>query len=259
MDRATAPPTVLLTRSAAQNSETIAALRALDAERGALGVDYVAVATSDLAPVPPSAAERAALLAALARADAVAVTSRAALDAAVALDLRDALAGAPCGLAVVGAASAHRAEALGLRAAIVADPPTATGLAATLSARFAAAGRASAEVVWLAGDRALPDLGDALTAAGHRVRRCVLYHNAAVPLPDAPPPADVVVFHAPSAAERLLAVWPALASRPCVAIGPTTAEALRSQHGVRRVHVAQAPTPAALADAIALALDGGDP
>lgn len=241
-------PVVLLSRSAEDNARTAADLAAALLQGHDLPATIATLATRRRVLPVHDASEVSALAAAIAGADAVACTSRAALDAADELGLRGALAAAS--LMVVGKATADHARRYGLEPTLVAGRPTAAGLAESLVHRWRDAGPRT--VVWLCGDRALPDLADGLRAVGHRVVQHEIYGSEDVALPDTPPAVDVTVFHAPSAAERIFTAYPALLQCPAVALGETTAAALR-RHGVRVVHVAEEPTMAALADAVAAA------
>ena len=161
----------------------------------------------------------------------------------------------------VGAATAAAAEALGMAVDVVAqEPATATSLADALRERLrpahdrVLAGKATV-VLWPRGRDARPDLKDALTAWGCTVEELIVYANA---LPAAPLPAlvercllaDAVLVAAPSACARLLGWAPQLADRPFVAIGPTTAAALRDHHGIEPVAVAASPTDEACLAAV---------
>lgn len=241
-------PVVLLSRSAEDNARTAADLAAALLQGHDLPSTILTLATRRRVLLVHEASDVSALAAAIAGADAVACTSRAALDAANELGLRERLAAAT--LAVVGDATADHARRHGLEPTLVAGRPTAAGLAESLVQRWRDAGPRT--VVWLCGDRALPDLADALRAAGHHVEQRAIYGSEDVALPATTPVVDVTVFHAPSAADRIFAAYPALLQRPAVALGETTAAALR-RHGVRVVHVAEEPTTAALADAVAAA------
>ena len=124
-------------------------------------------------------------------------------------------------------------------------------------------------MLFLAGDKALPTMPTQLTAAGFRVEQLCVYETQ--PRPDlaaaleayaagvAHPPAWVGVF-SPSgahAARPVLDAWARQGTR-FAAIGPTTAAAL-VECSLVAAAVAEAPTPAGLAAAIAEAEQQGAP
>jgi uroporphyrinogen-III synthase len=107
------------------------------------------------------------------------------------------------------------------------------------------------------GDRARPELPSALRARGFTVREVVAYRT--IPEADArravallaPGAVDVVVFASPSALEGLLTAVArdAIARHAIVAIGPTTAAAVRARTG-RDPLVAEEPSADAILRAI---------
>lgn len=91
-----------------------------------------------------------------------------------------------------------------------------------------------------------PELTVRLAAAGHAITHAIVYANTEPPRPHAPllhqaEEARAIYLAAPSAADRLLAWAPRLRHCPLVAIGPTTAAALRQHHGVMAVAVSSTP------------------
>jgi len=148
--------------------------------------------------------------------------SRSAVEAWTALGLP--LPESPHGpqLGAVGAATASALKRIGGRVDVIGDPPTAEGLARTFLARRDARG----PVGLPRGDRARPTLERALRDAGLTTRALTLYETTRRPWrSDAPP--DAVVVASPSAVEGLPDDVDEAAA--LVAIGPTTAAALRAR------------------------------
>ncbi len=200
----------------------------------------------------------------------------------------------------IGAIGPKTAAALadaGARVDLIADPATAHGLAAAFLRHPDARG----PVGLPQGNRARPDLAEALEGAGLEVRTAVVYDTVAQPWPGVDAPSDTgpgaspegahdaagsgaandaagsegadavagvgapepesdavpdaIVLASPSALEAL----PASVARAArlVALGPTTAEAIRA-HGYRAV-TADDPDPASVVRAVARALDASGP
>lgn len=166
--------------------------------------------------------------------------------------------------AVLGAVGAHEVRA---RVAAIGERTAARLAAAGIGAWRPSRqqGEALAEelpasdgdVLLARADRALAALPERLRARRFRVREVVAYRT--VPGADraralallAPGAVDVVVFASPSAVEGLLMTVPIedVASHVVIAIGPTTARAVRESVG-REPVVADAPTVDALVRAI---------
>ncbi|MBP8805439.1 MAG: uroporphyrinogen-III synthase [Kofleriaceae bacterium] len=222
----------------------------LGAYARALAPRFTAVALPVLVEVALTAEEIDALMAAVscpgpallwlasARAVAPAVaalqTAGIALPRAVTVGERTAAAARAAGLA---------AESLGDDAVAAASALVARGLEGTaVIAPRAAGGRDDGLAI--------------LTAAGAQVRAATAYRLAPRAADDpalteglaALPTAAAVLVFAPSQAAALLALCPT--PPPCVAIGATTAAALR-ERGVPPAAVATRPTPAAMAAALA--------
>lgn len=150
----------------------------------------------------------------------------------------------------VGERTAAAARAAGLEAESLGDD------AVTAASALVARGVAGVAVVAPRAEGGRDDGLAILTAAGARVHAVTAYRL--VPrAPDDPalaeglaalPTAAAVLVFAPSQAAALVALCPA--PPPCLAIGATTAAALR-ERGVPPAAVATRPTPAAMAAALA--------
>lgn len=196
-------------------------LRAIE-ERGGRGVHLPCIEHEELT----GAATRAALSAALERADWLALTSRRGA-AAVA-----ALGGAPARVrvAAVGPATADACRALLGRCDLVASEESGRGLAEELAARLGAEGPANALVVVAAAEDGRRDLEERLPAAGARVERVAVYRTR--PLADNEPLADLgavdaILLASPSAARGFACRARVRAGARIVTIGPTTTAAAR--------------------------------
>jgi uroporphyrinogen-III synthase len=212
---------VVLTRSHDDNAPL--ALRL--AEAGVRVLEVPTVALRDVAPDPALAGE-------LLNAAAIAFTSRHGVEAALRQlgprCLREAR-GQGALLAVVGerTAEALRHACVGVD---LVGPKDGAALAQLLARQLEGERRP----VWaLQARHARPELVDGLRAAGLTAQVAVLYENAVPPRPpqallDACQTADALYAAAPSACERLLAWAPQLCDRRWLAIGPTTAAALRA-------------------------------
>ena len=87
----------------------------------------------------------------------------------------------------------------------------------------------TAWVTILQGDLARPNLQAELERLGHRVTTLTVYENRCPPnLQFDPIPLHAAIYHSPSAVERQLVANPWLCDVPSIAIGRTTAAALRS-------------------------------
>ncbi|MGP0224830.1 uroporphyrinogen-III synthase [Paenarthrobacter sp. NCHU4564] len=185
-------------------------------------------------------------------------------------------------IAVVGAASRHALEALGLTVALA---PSGSQSAEGLLAEWAAAEQPAGRVFLPQADIAAPALRDGLTVLGASVTAVTAYHTVDYPARpelrvDAPPgsavvgsadapitepsPEDVraaladqaldaVVAASPSAARRIAATLLPLGTCRFVAIGRPTAE-VAAALGIAVAAVAREPTPEGIADALASVL-----
>lgn len=152
-------------------------------------------------------------------------------------------------IAAVGPSTAQALAEAELPVDLVADEGTGAGLARALLARF---GAARPPVLLPAARGGRTELRDALAAAGCAVTVDELYASEALAAPnDAELDVDAVVVASPSGARA------ALTGRAghvkAVAIGPTTADALR-ELGLTPAAVASAPTPVDVVDAVVRAL-----
>ena len=224
--------TVVLTRAHEDN-------QALRARLEQAGIHVLEVPTAQFADVPIAAAHRALLTqgAAVTFASAHAV-------AAFARQLTAADVQAIQGVvAAVGPSTQAALSRIGLPASIVASAPsTGRALGELLCAHLSA----PSAVVVVQARQSQPDLAELLRAAGHDVHLAVVYENVEPAAPsraliDAAAHANAIYLAAPSAADRLLSWAPQLRDRPLVAIGATTATALREKHGV--LPAAQATSP----------------
>jgi len=165
--------------------------------------------------------------------------SRSAVEAWAALGLP--LPASPHGpkLGAVGAGTASALKRIGGRVEVIGAPPTAEGLARTFLAR----GDAEGPVGLPRGDRARATLERALRDAGLATRALTLYETERRPWRSDGPP-DAVVVASPSAAEGLPDDLDETAA--LVAIGPTTAAALRAR-GLRPWTAARPDADAILA------------
>lgn len=240
---------VVLTREPPDNDELAAAL----AVAGFPVLEWPATATRWLAPEggPEGLRDR------IERAGLVAFTSRRAVAGARRL-LGEALAPllAERERAAVGPATARALEEAGAPAGLVAEGRGWRELAERLLATTAE-GERLLLVRSAAADAGLPQ---ALVAAGRLVDD-VRLHGPGEPEPvrEAARPLAAVACASPTAARLLLAWNPWAAEAAWVAIGPTTAEALRGELGVRRVVVAGGTTTADLLAAVERAARDEEP
>ncbi len=225
-------PTVVLTRAHEDN-------QALRARLEEAGIRVLEMPTAQFADVPLTSAHRAALhtYTAMTFASAHAV-------AAFARQLTaDEVRGIHAVVAAVGPSTQAALARIGLTASLVAHAPS-TGLA--LAELLVARLPERSSVLVVQARQSQPELAQTLLAASHDVDVAAIYENAE---PVAPSPelveeashANAIFLAAPSAADRLLAWAPQLRERPLVAIGSTTASALRDKHGVQPA--AQAASP----------------
>lgn len=239
---------VVLTRALGENQ----GLADLLAAHGVPSLEWPALRIEIVEPEGGAAA----FAAALAEADAVGFVSPNAVRATVALLAPH--GGLPRRPTVVaqGPGTARALSEAGLRPHALAAPPTAEGLILALLPIARLTGGA---VVLPRGDRPLPTVVAGLTAAGVEVRTFTVYANRAPEtLAYAPRPVRAAVFSSPSAVERLLGANPWLREVPAVAIGATTAAALRDA-GHDQVIIPPAPTEEALCGALLAHTSQEDP
>ncbi len=249
-------PTVLVTGDPAARGPLVAALR-----RHGLAVR--SVSTVALEPVRPETPEGAALDAALRAApEALRLVVTSPRGARIVLDRLPALGIDPASIrwAAVGASTARPLRAAGVRAILLPKETNGAGLAETLLATEAVAGRT---VLLARASAAGADLPSRLAAAGARVVEVVAYRTVEAPersrrplaLALADPGLAALVFASGSAVRGLVE----LADReglerarrlPAVVIGPRTA-AVAAAEGFERVVVAEEPAAPALARATA--------
>jgi uroporphyrinogen III methyltransferase/synthase len=140
-------------------------------------------------------------------------------------------------IACVGPGTRRAVEERGGVVSLVPERRDAAALCEALIRRESLDGRS---VLFPCSEQALPTVPETLGRAGARVTRLVTYRT--VVADDLPTgiagDVDVVVFLAPSAVEAYAALGGDLAAAPALAIGPTTAAALRA----RGVEARVAPT-----------------
>jgi uroporphyrinogen-III synthase len=162
-------------------------------------------------------------------------------------------------VAVVGPMTARAARDHGLTVALEAVPPTGQGLLDTLGPQLAP----GAEVLLPAASEGRTELAEGLMDLGANVTRVAAYEMEETG-PDAAAWAalgsqvDAVLFGSPRTVDAFLdapgdAVPKVLGRARLVAIGPTTAQALRDR-GCEVAGVAAEPTPAGLLEALVRAL-----
>lgn len=206
-------PRVLVTRAPDDAGPWVEALEAA-------GFTPVLAPLMDRTPRPPPTP------ADLAGVDLIVLTSRAAVGA---------LPGAlPCPLAAVGPATAEAAEAAGHAVAIVPARATGADLAQALG------DRTGQTLLWLTGDRPLPETRTALRATGARVREHEAYRVRLVDDPAGLAGVGAVDLATVASPRVARAYARAGGEAPVVALGPTTALAAR-EAGLTVVGVADPP------------------
>lgn len=230
---------LLLTRA----PEDQAALREWALARGFVVLERPALTTTWRAP---SAQELAALDS---PPDAWAFTSRRAVEAYELALARGELPPA-CGLVTaVGKGTAARLAAAGLTP-LVAEPETGAVLARLLAERL----KAGAHVAWPCGEVTREEFPLGLRAAGLVPVPLTLYASVLAAMAPLPEPVDVVFVASPRAARHVLESYPALREAVWVALGTTTAAALR-EAGILRIVISVATDVAAQQAAVERALD----
>jgi uroporphyrinogen-III synthase len=239
-ERAATGPVVILTRSAERNAPLRAELEA----RGMTVLDLPCFRTE---PVSDTAGVARAITA-LTERDLLVLTSAAA-PTAIARIVDPSRLRAP--VAAIGGATAAAARSVGLRVTFVATGPDGATLAQELPIP-------PGEVVLARSDRAARELPEILARRGARVRELETYRTVAGVTGDTAPTeravedgTAVVVLASPSAVEGLLGAIPVDRAKRArfVAIGPTTAAAIRDRAGVEPL-VAPGPDVGSLVGAV---------
>lgn len=162
-------------------------------------------------------------------------------------------------IAAVGRATAAAVKSAGWHVELLPRRASAAALADLIVSATTAS-----RILFPASASALPTLAERLRQAGHQVDQVCCYEVRAPSRPPwtaSIPPVDAVTFASPSAVTGVrnalgTATWPALMSKAkAVAIGPTTAEALRAA-GVEPACVARSSTMAGLAAAVVETVGG---
>ncbi|MHB8681518.1 MAG: uroporphyrinogen-III C-methyltransferase [Acidimicrobiales bacterium] len=245
---------VVVTRARQRSASLVAVLEAAGATVQQLPVVRTA------APDDGGAALRESL-AGIAGTDWVVFTSAVAVERVLA-ELHDARDLAGTQLAAVGPATAAALRAGGLVADLVADPPDAAGLVATMP-EAPEGGR----VLYPAAAVTSGELAPGLATKGWQVDEVTAYRTAPLVLGDGSPGtvraeeldraarADAVVFTSPSTLEAFVSLMGERTSPPVVVcIGPVTAAAARAR-GLAVAAEAPAPDVEGLASALVTAFD----
>ena len=228
-------PLVLLTRPEGENA-------ALAARLAAAGIASKELPCIRIEPLADAAPLREALLT-LTADDLLVITSRAGASA-VAVALGGRVCAAPA--AAVGSATAAACRAAGLRVVFTPSVPTGTALAEQVPLPRGA-------VLLARSDRAAAAPIVILRRRGAFVREVVAYRTAVLPLGQVPA-ADAVVFASPSAVEAFAAVKIRPVVGIAIAIGPATAERVRTLLSIEPV--VATPDDDELAHTIQSALEG---
>jgi uroporphyrinogen-III synthase len=163
-------------------------------------------------------------------------------------------------VAVVGPQTGRSAAAHGFQVSLEAAPPTGIGLLQALTPHVAV----GMEVLLPVAEDGRAELFEGLVRLGVQVTRVAAYGTAPAAVDEEAwtrvglAPVDAVLFGSPRTVEAFFegaheAARSVLRSARLVAIGPTTAQALR-ERGFEPAEVAKEPTPAGLLEAAARAL-----
>lgn len=161
--------------------------------------------------------------------------------------------------AAIGSATARTARELGLNVIVEAEVSTSTGLFHSLRAHL----EEDDEILLPVAEEGRPELEQQLRENGFSVTRVAAYQTATLePHPGewewilvSPP--DYIVFASPRTAEAFLSLRDSKKVLDCsslIAIGPTTAEAMRKL-SLTPTAVAASPTAASIVEAVALAAE----
>lgn len=135
-------------------------------------------------------------------------------------------------IGVVGQSTAQTVVQAGAQVSVIAYPPSAQGLAQAVLAKGV-----SGPVALLQGNRALPWLREGLRRGGLEVRVFTVYRSLALAWPAQLGAPDIAVLGSPSAVQQLPQEFKQ--HTRCVALGPTTAQALKQAGWMH--HVAKQP------------------
>lgn len=244
------PGRVLITRSEQRSAELLDALRREGVTAICEPVTET-VRTADAASLPD-----------LTRVDWIAFTSVNAVTAfAEILSESGRVLPADIRLAAVGPATAHVVRQ-NLRALDVISG-SAGGAALAKNVLHFVKAEFDLTLLWPCAQNSLPEFADALSVAGMNVIEWPIYATESIPpwalqaRLERPSTFDAVVFAAPSAVKSLRDAWPQPWSFAAVAIGQTTADALR-QAGVAEPSVSSSPRTTDVLDAILRALHQSD-
>jgi len=200
-------PKVVLTREAEDNRE----LACLLSDRGIPSIEIPCVATRFLNPPTPAG-----------RFDAIAFTSRRAVNALYSTPLRDHLFGKsetrPL-IAAVGKSTARALAEVNLSAGIISDSPSGASLGIAISSRL----KSGSHVLLVCGTLTTGTLREALEKHGILLDEIPVYENyePAIPIISSNETATVF-FASPSAARRFIKSNPWALHIPLCAIGETT-------------------------------------
>lgn len=205
-------PVVVLTRESEDNLELAKALL----ERGVLVREIPCISTRFIMPKIPQA-----------RIDVVTFSSRRGVRGVIEQNLVTQLIpeeNRPL-VAAMGPATRKELESAGVKVDLVADPPKGTVLARLIMKEV----EPPASIAVVRGDLRAGGMDDALEEAGFWVEPVIVYENVGPDIPRLEPTPVAAVFVAsPSAAKRLVDKNPWIRGAHYCAIGPTTAEALKS-------------------------------
>jgi uroporphyrinogen-III synthase len=136
----------------------------------------------------------------------------------------------------VGKATAGLLGRMGIKADAVADPPNGQVLAGMITERL----KPGSRLLMIRGNLRASEIDDMLAGAGFKLIPFTVYENVEPDIQAMEPfPVSSVLVAAPSAGRRLLSANPWMRNAPFVAIGGTTASAMRAL-GIARVFSAGA-------------------